>query len=196
MADSSRINFTLQRLVEIRARDPLTLLEQDIARAKYFFPSLIEKREDSLVGRGHHESYHQYMPTGQVICFLWDEDHDERVYIAAYEILRMLDSNTQSLILMLAERKGSLTIVTTNEQAKKSIKMNISDEIEVCGDIWPVEIINTEIGLDNSTIIHSGSTDFTPYLKNLIDTREAITHLMKCLELRDIEVLSRKKNRS
>lgn len=192
MADSVFNNFTLQRMVELGSQDPFLLLERDIERAKHDFPMILEKREDSMVGRGHHESYHLYVPTGQIICFLWDEDHDERVFLAATEILRKLNENGQSLILMFAERKASLTVVTTNENAKRSIEMNIEKDIQPGGDVWSVQIATSGPELADSGIINTNPEVAWPYLKNLLETRSALSTVWKCLELRDLEVAALK----
>lgn len=192
MADSAFNNFTLQRMVELGSQDSFLFLERDIERAKHDFPMILEKREDSLVGRGHHESYHLYVPSGQIICFLWDEDHDERVFLAASEILRKLNENGQALILMFAERKATLTVVTTNENAKRSIEMNIEKDIQPGGDVWSVQITTSGPELADSGIINTNPEASWPYLKNLSETRSALSNVWKCLELRDLEVAALK----
>jgi hypothetical protein len=151
---------------------------------------------DSLVGRGHHESYHLYVPNRQIICFLWDEDHDERVFIAASEILRKLSANDQRMILMFGERKAGLTIVTTNENAKESLEVDIPSEIEPDGDCRQVEIVTSGSDLASSSITGAGVEIAGPYLQNLLETRKALAQVWECLELRDIEVNARLKKLS
>lgn len=193
MADSAFNNFTLQRLVELGSQDSDLLIGLEIERAKHDFPMILEKREDSLVGRGHHESYHLYVPTGQIICFLWDEDHDERVFLAASQILRKLNDNGKNLVLMFAERKASLTVVTTNQNAKRSLEMNLEKDVDPGGDVWSVQISTSGPELAESGIINTSAEASWPYLRNLLDTRNALTDVWKCLELRDLEVAARKK---
>lgn len=193
MADSAFNNFTLQRMVELGSHDSDLLVDLEIERAKHDFPMILEKREDSLVGRGHHESYHLYVPTGQIICFLWDEDHDERVFLAASQILRKLNDNGKNLVLMFAERKASLTVVTTNQNAKHSLEMNLGKDVDPGGDVWSVQISTSGPELAESGIINTSAEASWPYLRNLLDTRNALTDVWKCLELRDLEVAARKK---
>lgn len=193
MADSAFNNFTLQRLVELGSQDSDLLIDLEVERAKHDFPMILEKREDSLVGRGHHESYHLYVPTGQIICFLWDEDHDERVFLAASQILRKLNDNGKNLVLMFAERKASLTVVTTNQNAKRSLEMNLGKDVDPGGDVWSVQISTSGPELAESGIINTSAEAAWPYLRNLLDTRNALTDVWKCLELRDLEVAARKK---
>jgi len=189
------MEFTYQRMVELTTKDPGLSTELEIARARLSFPCILESREDSLIGRGHHESYHVHSPTGRVVCFLWDEDHDERLFIAAQELYSRLNSNGQTLIMILGERKGALTIVTTNENAKRSLDLNLVDcehVIDGGGDPWLTEVTTTDFA-HHSVLISDAPEVVQPYIQNILDTRDALQKLQDCQELRAIEVAARKK---
>ena len=190
--DDTKIDFTLQRMTALMSKNPGVLLERAIATAMHDFPVVLEKRTDSLVGRGHHESYHLYVPSRRIVCFLWDEDHDERAFIAAGSILRRLNGNGQCPILMFAERKGKFTVVTTNENAKRSLELNIDGNIDAGGDVWPVEIVTSGPEVGSKGIINADPEETGPYLMNLLETRKALSCVWECLELRDMEVRARR----
>lgn len=188
---------TLQRISEIQEKHPDIFLEQSILQAKQQFQIILDVPNDSFVGRGHHESYHVFLPTGQIICFLWDEDHDERLYLAAQNLLNSLSENGKRLILLLGERKANLTIVTTNDNAKKSILASIGADIDCFGDIWNVQVSsssNEEIS--HSGIIHDNAEITSNYIQNLLSTREAISHVWTNLELRNLEARVRNNKKS
>lgn len=181
--------FTLQRIHEIQNENSELNLGRDIELAKEEFPIVLDIRADSLMGRGHHESYHLFKATNQVICFLWDEDHDERLYIAASKILNSLSDNAKGLILIFGERKASLTIVTSNENAKKSLLLNIPNDIDVGHDVWNISITTpTEKDLDFSGIVNEHTNSVFNYISNLLATREALEQVAKNLMLREMEV--------
>lgn len=190
MSDNDH-SFILQRIQELHSKDPNFFEARKLALAKSEFPTILEVRQPSGIGRGHHESYHLHIPSGHILCLLWDEDHDERLFLAASSILNLLNENGKKLVLVIGERKANLSILTTTESAKKSLAQNIPNDIDVGGDVWNIEIgLATKQGIEDCSIINDSSDKAHSYIMNLLSTRSAITQIWTNLDLREVEAIS------